>query len=381
MNQIVDTAQEEFSLSEARNLIADLFQPKIWFYWTDFLLTYGAGIFCFQQVRGGPIWAPHQGVRGDVPQLLFFAASCLLFYRAGIFIHEVVHHRNNSNLTAFRFVWNLLCGIPFLIPSFVYLTHIDHHRRHHFGTDRDGEYLPLGRQRVSYLLFYLSWSFAIPILTVMRFLVLTPLAWVIPGFRKFVHQHASSMVMDPTYIRPLPKAKTLRLIYIQEFACFLWCLGIALYAPLALGRLPIPFLIHAYLMSVVIVMLNSIRTLGSHRWHNDGGEMSFVDQLLDSVNYPRHAWISELWGPVGTRFHALHHLFPSLPYHAMPEAHRRLMRSLPADSPYRRAEETSLTSGIADLVKRSRSVGSEPNVDNRQSDASLPSTAWPAKPR
>ena len=82
--------------------------------------------------------------------------------------------------------------------------------------------------------------------------------------------------------------------------------------------------------------------------------MEFLDQLLDSVNYPHNAWITELWGPVGTRFHALHHLFPSLPYHALPQAHRRLMKSLPANSPYRLTEERSLTAGIVNLVKRNR---------------------------
>lgn len=344
----VDTASS-LSLTDARGLIKDLFVPNPWIYWGDFLATYGLGLFCFQTVRGGSLFVPHQGFQGTFTQAFFFIASCLLFYRAGIFIHEVVHQRPSKRLPVFRFVWNLLCGIPFLIPSFVYYTHIDHHRRHHFGTDHDGEYISLARKPKWYTFFYLSWSFVIPILTVVRFAVLSPLAWIIPGFRQFVHKRASSMVMDPTYIRPLPTKATLRIIYLQEFVCFLWCAGIAIVPPVFLGRWPIPFLIHAYLMSVVIVMLNSIRTLGSHRWHNDGTEMTFEEQLLDSVNYPNVPIISELWGPVGTRFHALHHLFPTLPYHAMPKAHRRLMENLPSSSPYRRVEEKSLTAALIGL--------------------------------
>jgi hypothetical protein len=39
--------------------------------------------------------------------------------------------------------------------------------------------------------------------------------------------------------------------------------------------------------------------------------------------------------PVGLRYHGLHHLLPSLPYHSLGIAHRRLMAQLPADSPYR----------------------------------------------
>lgn len=300
------------------------------------------------------MFEPHQGFQGTFEQTLFFFASCLLYYRAAMFIHEVVHQRAAGRLPVFRVVWNLLCGIPFLIPSFIYYPHIDHHRRQHFGTDRDGEYLPLEHHKVWQILFYLSWCLVIPLLGILRFLVLTPLAWIIPGFRSFVHQRFSSMVMDPSYIRPLPKKKTLRIIYLQEFACFLWCFSIAVFPPLVLGRWPIPFVIHAYLMAVCIIFLNSIRTVGSHRWFNAGEPMTFLDQLLDSVNYPHRPWVTELWGPVGTRFHALHHLFPSLPYHAFPEAHRRLMAALPADSPYRLTEERSLTSGIVSLVRRNR---------------------------
>lgn len=348
-----DSPRNEISVSSARAIISDLFSPSPFIYWADFLLSYFVGLYCFQQVRGGSLLVPHQGMQWTVSQAFFFVISCLLFYRSAMFIHEVVHQRTTGRLRAFRFVWNVLCGIPFLIPSFIYYTHIDHHRRHHFGTDSDGEYLALANRPMWYTFFYLSWSFVIPILAIVRFVVLTPLAWLIPGFRKFVHQRASSMVMDPTYIRPLPPEKTLRVIYFQEACCFAFCISIVVGAYL-LNRSMVPLLVHVYLMSVCIVMLNSIRTLGSHRWHNDGGEMTFVQQLLDSVNYPQLPLISEIWGPVGTRFHALHHLFPSLPYHSMPEAHRRLIRELPEDSPYRLAQEPSLSSAIWRHLQKTR---------------------------
>ena len=55
---------------------------------------------------------------------------------------RVVHLRG-ENFKSFRAAWNLLCGIPFLIPSFLYQTHSLHHVRKHYGTKGDGEYLPL----------------------------------------------------------------------------------------------------------------------------------------------------------------------------------------------------------------------------------------------
>jgi fatty acid desaturase len=94
--------------------------------------------------------------------------------------------------------------------------------------------------------------------------------------------------------------------------------------------------------------------LGAHRWTGDGRELSFEEQLLDSVNYPYRAWITELWGPVGTRYHALHHLFPSLPYHNLGIAHRRLVAGLPANSLYHETSKVSLTGEIRALYLRAR---------------------------
>ena len=71
-------------------------------------------------------------------QAVLFVLSGVLYYRAALFIHETVHLRHNS-FKVFRFVWNLLCGIPFLMPSFMYYTHAEHHMRKHFGTDTDAE--------------------------------------------------------------------------------------------------------------------------------------------------------------------------------------------------------------------------------------------------
>jgi fatty acid desaturase len=51
---------------------------------------------------------------------------------------------------------------------------------------------------------------------------------------------------------------------------------------------------------------------------------------------------------VGLRDHALHHLLPSMPYHALGEAHRRLVAHLGTDSTYAR----STYSGLIPLVVR-----------------------------
>jgi fatty acid desaturase len=63
---------------------------------------------------------------------------------------------------------------------------------------------------------------------------------------------------------------------------------------------------------------------------------------------------------VGLRYHALHHVFPTMPYHALPEAHRRLMSHLPADSPYRRTEEGTLLGALRGLWRRAGQSAEQP---------------------
>ena len=169
------------------------------------------------------------------------------------------------------------------------------------------------------------------------------------------------MIMDPMYIRPLPTPQTLRIIRLQELGCMIVVWFIAFRLLFSFGLIfdrPMPwsFLVQIYCTGVFIVAINALRTLGAHRWTNDGSEMNFVQQMLDSVNYPYNPLLGGLWAPVGLRFHALHHIFPTMPYHALPEAHRRLMAKLPENSPYRRTEARSLTGAIWELWQRAGSM-------------------------
>lgn len=357
----------EFSLAQARRIVGDYFRPNPWIYWTDFLICWSVGVAAFalvqhpEKLAENPWWridalAGSAGWHGPATVGLF-VVSGLLYYRCALFIHELVHIRAGE-FTAFRFVWNLLCGIPFLIPSFVYYTHIDHHRRRHYGTKNDGEYIPLATQSPWQILFYLSQVLVIPPLAVIRFGALTPLTWFSPRLREWVHRHASSMIMDPKYIRPLPTKLTRRIMRLQEVLTMLFIWGVGVRFVYAGGfifdqRLTLMFLLQVYLTGVFVLTINALRTLGAHRWTNpDGHQMNFVEQLLDSVNYPHHPLTGELWAPVGLRYHALHHIFPTMPYHALPEAHRRLMRHLPANSPYRRCNADTLTGAIVQLWER-----------------------------
>ena len=197
----------DFSLTAARQIVRDLFTPREWIYWTDFLSTIFIGYLFFgltrwlYDVRLEPLWLRL------ILQLATFLVQCICYYRAVMFVHEIVHLPERK-FRAFRVVWNLLCGIPFLVPSFTYYTHLDHHRRKLFGTADDGEYLPLASLSPWWIGLYLSQCLWVPALALVRFGVLTPLMWISPRLRKFVYRRASSLVMDPAYLPPAAHARS-----------------------------------------------------------------------------------------------------------------------------------------------------------------------------
>src|SRR3954454_18030909 len=123
-------------VAQARALVKDLFEPRPVIYWTDLVLSVAVAYAAFYFAHRRDLWISLRAC--------CFVVSGLAFYRAVLFIHELVH-LNGSELRAFRFVWNALLGIPLLVPTFLYYTHLEHHRPRHYATREDGEYLPLGR--------------------------------------------------------------------------------------------------------------------------------------------------------------------------------------------------------------------------------------------
>ena len=83
----------------------------------------------------------------------------------------------------------------------------------------------------------------------------------------------------------------------------------------------------------------------------EGESMSVTAQYLDTVNVPPPAFLPMLWAPVGLRYHALHHLIPGVPYHALGEAHRRLSAALDHTSPYHQASYPGLPGLVARIAR------------------------------
>ncbi len=314
-----------FPMAEARLIARRYTEPDAATYWTDYLISAGLGWAAF---AAAVIAEPF-----SLMQALAIVVAGLAHYRAVIFTHELAHLKQGT-FGGFRFVWNMLSGVPFLAPSFSYTgVHIDHHRPGVYGSARDGEYVAFGAGSPWRTIVYVVLSFVLPPLMVVRFVVLTPLSYAIPPLRKLLWRRASSLAIDLGYDRHDPNSQDDTTWKQQEFAGFIF--ATAIMALVVAGALPLAVPLVWYAVTVFILFLNSLRTLAAHAYRYAGDpSVSRTDEFLDSVNVPGNRYFTPLWAPVGLRFHATHHLFPATPYHNLEKLHTDLVAELPDNALY-----------------------------------------------
>lgn len=325
MTDTTTPTPQEFPMREAYDLVRDLMTPNPWIYWTDFLFHISLGWTAFFVALTSPFFS--------LWQLVAFVVAVLALYRSAIFIHELAHLKKGT-FKLFRTTWNILCGIPLMIPSFTYDgVHNDHHKPDIYGTQKDGEYVPFATKKPIEMVGYVLLSILLPGLLAIRFLLLTPLSYLVPALRKTVWERASSLTIDPNYKRAPDAIRNDHNWQQQELATASFAALIV--ACVMLDVLSSNVLVLWYLVAFTIFLLNSLRTLAAHAYRNPGEKrMSFSEQYLDSINIPGNKFITSLWAPVGLRFHATHHLFMSMPYHNLGKAQERLVNGLSDNTLY-----------------------------------------------
>lgn len=331
-------ADDMAMMRAARELTGDIAEARAGIYWSDMLLSalVGYGALAGAILLDDIALAAASGV-----------VAALALYRALLFIHELTHIHRNA-LPGFRTAWNLLVGIPMLTPSFMYENvHTLHHARTRYGTVEDPEYLPLALMKPWTLPAFVLIALLAPVGLVLRFGLLTPLGAVIPAVRRMAWERFSALSINPAFRRRPAEGEFARLVFWQELGASVWAL-VLIASPFAIGWKP---LLVALAVFSLTGALNQLRTLVAHLWENDGEAMTVTGQYLDSVNVPPPSPLAALWAPVGLRYHALHHLMPSMPYHSLGEAHRRLRAHLGVDSTFERANHPGMIVLVARIAR------------------------------
>ena len=344
---------KEFPLREAHHLVRDLMTPNPWIYWSDFLFHITLGWAAFFTALLSPLFS--------LWQLAGYVVAVLALYRSAVFVHELAHLKKGT-FKNFRLVWNILCGIPLMIPSFTYDgVHNDHHKPDVYGTSKDGEYLPFATRKPAEMVVYVLLSLLIPIFLVARFLLLTPLSYLIPPLRKIVWKRASSLTIDPTYQRAENAIRNDLNWRQQEMAVCLFAATVI--GLVVLEVFPYSVLVLWYLIAVTVFILNSLRTLAAHAYRNPGEQkMTLAEQYLDSINIAGNFLTTPLWAPVGLRYHATHHLFMSMPYHNLGKAQRRLVNGLTDNTQYIK----TIRNGLWDALRHIWRESAAANTSQRQ---------------
>jgi len=324
----------------AHALVSDLHAANPAIFWSDMLASAAIGWTAFAVAVAQPRWSSW-----TVAAILVAAAT---LYRGMCFTHEIAHQPGRT-LRGFETAWNLLFGVPLLLPSFTYIgVHQSHHSLSTYGTKDDPEYLPFARSRALIAVFAVQTSLVLPIAVLVRFVVVSPLGLVWPRVHRWLETYASSFSMNPSYRRVASPAVANKMRRWEIGVLAFW--GLVL-TSVYLHVLPVRVLAIWLAVMVLVSFVNALRVLGAHEYDSDGTPLDRQGQLRDSIDTPGAPW-TELWAPVGLRYHALHHYFPGIPYHNLGAAYRRIVRHVPAESPYRESISTSLWRSLNQLFEK-----------------------------
>ena len=331
-------SDDKAMLRAARDLTKDIGEARPVIYWTDMVAS---AAVAYAALAGAIL------VANPALAVALGLVAALAFYRALMFIHELTHIHRDA-LPGFRLGWNLVVGIPLLTPSFMYEgVHTLHHARTRYGTLEDPEYLPLALMKPWTLPLFVLIALLAPVALLLRFAVLVPLGALIPAVRKLVWERMSALSINPQFRRRPPEGDLRRQVVWQEALGSVWAIALLASTQFVGWR---PLVIALAVLSFTAV-LNQLRTLVAHLWEYEGEPMTVTAQFLDSVNVPPPGRIAEIWAPVGLRYHALHHLMPSMPYHDLPEAHRRIAAHLGLDSTYDGANHPGMWTLVARIAR------------------------------
>ncbi|MCX8518254.1 MAG: fatty acid desaturase [Rhodoferax sp.] len=183
-------ASPDAPVANVHCLVLDLRTHNPRKYWGDLLL-------CGALFWGLVVLGSHSFVYLPIT----LTVGSLALYRMVLFSHEICHFKRGI-LPGFSLAWNVLCGVPMLLPSYMLKFHWRHHARSSYGTVADPEYLPFAtypqiRSR------FIWGALLVPMAMAVRALLLVPAAWFSDAWRTYLREHMTFMTMHSDF-RPGP---------------------------------------------------------------------------------------------------------------------------------------------------------------------------------
>jgi fatty acid desaturase len=315
-----------------------------WIYWRDMLLSATIAYTSATIYMSSPAFS--------ATQIVAFVFAIFWLYRSGSLVHEVAH-LGGHELKSFKIAWNILVGIPTLTPSTFFTGHHrDHHTQKIYGTPQDPEYVVNVCERGNRLNLFLYFLFVavFPVVVFLRF-CLAPLSFITPGIRDIVLRRFSAFTFNWNYRRSIEGMDRKTFALLELLCC---ARALAIPAVVLFELAPWTRMIQLYLLGATVIVLNQLRQLADHHFEGSGEKLSVSDHIQDSCNYVGKDPLTWLFFPFAIQYHALHHMFPSLPYHNLAQAHEYLVAKLPNDCVYRRLEQPGWWSVAKKMLDRTR---------------------------
>lgn len=316
-----DAATAQAPLAAA---IGDLMEYRPWIYFIDLTISAAIGYFAS--------WKYFTVEDGTLQQLFWFVVAGLALFRAGVFVNEIAHIPE-GRMRAFTAYWNLICGIPLLTPSFMYRPakvndqeELAARAAAGINSPPDFDDVPTPRMLGSRALKVLL----VPVLGVLRFMLLSPLLLLNPRHQGWITARLARYVPGLKHTEVFGRDLTSSVGWRRSVA-ELCCFGVVMFVIFAYSDDIVPWSTFAelYALSVFAVALHCVRALFLRRRRSR-------PVLGQGITVKGPPVLDALILPVGSRYQALRETVPTVPYHNLGAAHRRLVAGLPADSAYRR---------------------------------------------
>jgi len=346
MNPIIHEKDQQTSSLELAKFLPHIQQhflrPNKLIYYIDFTLSELIGDATLVLASRVQNWSAAQAI--------YILVSVFFLFRASIFVHEAYH--SGKHIKGFVLYYNLLHGFMHKLPYYCYTPHRHHHSPETYGTLNDPEYEILGDKPASYniVIAPIFMMAILPLYHIIRWGIL-PIIFPFIGSkaREAIYENASTAAMNRKFKRKKPSEAEKKEWYIEDAGCVIYSIIFAwlIYADILPLRIAVLWYITLYLLSVA----NFYRVMMNHRFFTGFEGTNHKQQIIDSITLPISAF-NALFHPVGSGYHALHHMFPQIPYHNLGKAHRWLIKTLPENHPYRVTVVRNYFTGVKELLDK-----------------------------